>query len=382
MYIHEYQAKEMLARYGLAVPRGRLVCSARDASRAAESLGGPGVLKAQIHAGGRGAAGGVRTAASPEEAATVYEALIGTRLFTKQTGPAGKRVRRVYIEEILEPKLELYLALALDRASGKVAISASAQGGMGIEASGGLASILVDPVAGPQAYALRKLARALGVEAGEGEALAKIIRSVFALFVELDASLVEINPLALGGQGFVALDAKVAFDDNALFRHPELLDLRDIEEEEAEEFEASKYGLSLIRLEGSIGCLVNGAGLAMATLDAIAALGARPANFLDLGGAASANSIRRAFEILTADQRVEVALVNIFGGIVRCDEVARGILAGLETRGRGIPMVVRFDGNRAEEGRAVLRRLGPMVRFAASLEAAATAASEFQRGGI
>lgn len=376
MYVHEHQAKDILARRGVAVPRGRLVSSARDTRVAAEELGGQAVVKAQIHAGGRGKAGGIRVAPSPEEAAALYERMIGSRLVTGQTGPSGRRVRRVYLEERLSADRELYAALSVDRGSGRVVIRASGDGGMDVEGKGAMSSITVDPAMGPAAFALRDLAAEIGLSGSLAASFSSMATMLYDAFVGLDCSLIEINPLAVVGERVVALDAKMAFDDNALYRHPEIAELRDIEEEETEEFEASKYGLSYVKLDGSVGCLVNGAGLAMATLDAVTAAGGRPANFLDLGGGASEEAVRRAFELLVEDGRAKAALVNVFGGIVRCDAVARGVKAAIAATGTGIPVIVRFAGNRAAEGRAEMEALGARARFASSLQEAAAMAVE------
>lgn len=376
MYVHEHQAKEILARRGVAVPRGRLVSSARDTRVAAEELGGEAVVKAQIHAGGRGKAGGIRVAPSPEEAAALYERMIGSRLVTGQTGPSGRRVRRVYLEERLSADRELYAALSVDRGSGRVVIRASGDGGMDVEGKGAMSSITVDPAMGPAAFALRDLAAGIGLSGSLAASFSSMATMLYDAFVGLDCSLIEINPLAVVGERVVALDAKMAFDDNALYRHPDIAELRDIEEEETEEFEALKYGLSYVKLDGSVGCLVNGAGLAMATLDAVTAAGGLPANFLDLGGGASEEAVRRAFELLAEDGRAKAALVNVFGGIVRCDAVARGVKAAIAATGTGIPVVVRFAGNRAAEGRAEMAALGARARFASSLQEAAAMAVE------
>ena len=397
MNIHEHQAKEILGRYGVAVPRGILPASAREARAAAEELGGRVVVKAQIHAGGRGAAGGVKLARTPEEAAALYEDFLGMRLVTRQTGPAGARVRRIYLEEALAIDRELYLSFLIDRKEARVAILASAAGGSGVEdsrdASAKLLRAIVDPALGPASHATRDLARGLGLSGSARQAFISLVAKLYRVFVELDCSLLEINPLALLADGRLSvLDCKMSFDDNALFRHPELLEYRDIEEGPPEEFEASKYGLSYVRLDGTIGCMVNGAGLAMATLDAVSLRGGSSANFLDLGGGASREAVKKAFQIILEDDRVNAVLVNVLGGIVRCDEVALGIKAAadearpaLAKAGRRVPIVARLAGNHSEEGRELLAggSLGPdlPVRFAVNMEEAATLAVAAARSG-
>jgi succinyl-CoA synthetase beta subunit len=315
-------------------------------------------------------------AKDPAEAATLYERLLGMRLVTAQTGPEGRRVRRIYLEEKLPIHRELYLSLFVDRSSGRVVVAASASGGMGVEGhAGNLLSRPIDPAIGPEPHALRAMAADLGLKGAQCASFLSIASALYRAFTELDCSLIEINPLAVArGQELVAADAKMSFDDSAIFRHPDLADLRDMEEESAEEFEASKYGLSFIKLDGSIGCLVNGAGLAMATLDAIAQRGGRAANFLDIGGSASEEAIERAFELLSEGGGPKAILVNVFGGIVRCDAVAEGI-ASAARRGRAdSPLVVRFAGNRAEEGIKKLRSSGLAFQAAADMNEAAALA--------
>jgi succinyl-CoA synthetase beta subunit len=386
MNIHEYQAKEILGRYGLAVPRGTLVASSREARIAAENFGGKAVVKAQIHSGGRGASGGVKLAQDPVAAAALYEAFLGMRLVTRQAGPAGARVHRVYVEEALDITKELYLSLSIDRSRARVVLLGSASGGIEVESrlgedGGDLFRADIDPVIGPTAYSVRALSTSLGLSGASARQLLSFVSKLYGLFVDLDCSLVEINPLAVTADGnLVAVDCKMAFDDNALFRHPDNLEYRDIEEGSPEEFEASKYGLSYVRLDGSIGCLVNGAGLAMATLDAISQRGGAPANFLDLGGAASEKAVRRAFEIILEDRRLVAILVNVFGGIVHCDDVARGIVSAIDSNAVRVPLVARLDGNRAEEGRAIFAKAGAEcgfhVEFAGDLGEAASLATE------
>jgi succinyl-CoA synthetase beta subunit len=395
MNIHEYQAKEILGASGVSVPRGILPASAREARIAAEELGGRVVVKAQIHAGGRGKAGGIRLAADPEEAAALYEEFLGMRLITKQTGPSGARVRRVYLEEALPIARELYLSFFIDRNKARVSILASAAGGSGVEdaADRKMLGIAIDPCLGPTVHVMRNIAFGLGLVDRPRQAFFGIVQKLYRVFCDLDCSLLEVNPLALLEDGrLLPLDCKMSFDDNALFRHPELLEYRDIEEGPPEEFEASKYGLSYVKLDGSIGCMVNGAGLAMATLDALSLRGGTSANFLDLGGGASREAVRKAFSIILEDGRVKAVLVNVLGGIVRCDEVAHGIVAAANTAGPAsafssgcLPVVARLAGNHAQEGRELLAggALGPgfRVQLAGSMEEAATLAVAAARSG-
>jgi succinyl-CoA synthetase beta subunit len=379
MKIHEYQAKELFSRYGIPVPRGLLVRSAGESALAAESFGGRAVVKAQIHAGGRGKAGGIRMAHSPEEASLLYEQLLGSRLVTAQTGPGGSLVRKIYVEAPVESERELYLALLFDRKASRACFLASAEGGTEIEeANGAAARVGIDPALGPTAYALRNLASALRLFGrAQGEFL-RMAHNLYRLFRELDASLVEINPLALlADESLMALDAKIVFDDNALFRHPDIARLRDPEQEDPRESEAAKYGLSYVGLDGAIGCLVNGAGLAMATLDAIALRGGRAANFLDIGGGVREEGATEAFRLLLGDPKARAILVNVFGGIVRCDVVASGMVRALEKVKRVPPVVVRLSGNRAEEGKNLLKSARPAeghaldIRFAQNIDDAA-----------
>lgn len=395
MNILEYQAKELLAERGVPVPRGALPLSAYEARSVAAELGASVIVKAQIHAGGRGKAGGVKLAANPAEAAALYDELLGKNLITAQTGPSGARVRRVYMEEALPIEREFYLGFVIDRKEGRVAILAAKEGGSEVERNASAAClqrVVVDPALGPTAYALRDLARELGLEGPARKSFFDLVDKLYHSFVELDCSLLEVNPLALLADGSLAIaDCKMAIDDSALFRHPGLLKYRDIDETTSEEYEASKYGLSYVRLDGgSIGCMVNGAGLAMATLDAITARGGSSANFLDLGGGADADAARRAFRIILDDSRVDALLVNILGGIVSCDTVATGIEAAIAesqalmvAAGRKMRIVARLAGNHAEEGRSRLMKsgLGPSfsLKFASNMEEAASfavAASE------
>ena len=361
MNIHEYQAKEILKGYGVAVPRGRVATSPEEAEAAAVSLGTPVcVVKAQIHAGGRGKAGGGKVVRSPGEAREAAAALLGRKLVTHQTGPEGKEVLKVYVEEGCDIARELYLGMVVDRATGCVTLMASTQGGMEIEevAARTPEKILkqaVDPAAGYMPYQGRRLAYGLGLTGEAAKNAQKFIAALYKAFVECDASLAEINPLVVSATGEVlALDAKMNLDNNALFRHKELEALRDVTEEDPRELEASKFDLSYITLNGNIGCMVNGAGLAMATMDIIQHFGAEPANFLDVGGGASAEQVTNAFRLLLSDPKVEAVLVNIFGGIMRCDVIAEGILEAAKSVHLSVPLVVRLQGTNVELGRKML----------------------------
>ncbi len=364
MKIHEYQAKELLRRFEVAVPRGRVARSIAEAEEAAKELGLPVVVKAQIHAGGRGKGGGVKLARTMEEVHNLVKTMLGMTLVTHQTGPEGRLVHTLLIEEGLKIKQEFYLGLLLDRALSRLVFMASAAGGMDIEevAARTPEKILkeyIDPAVGLQSFQARKLAFGLGLAP---ELVGKATRFMLALYrayVELDASLIEINPFLLteGGELY-ALDAKVNFDDNALYRHKEFAELRDLNEEAPLEIEASKYDLNYIKLDGNIACMVNGAGLAMATMDIIKLAGGEPANFLDVGGGASQERVENAFRILLADRHVQAVLINIFGGIVRCDMVARGVVEAARKLSVKVPVVVRLEGTNVEEGQRVLRESG------------------------
>jgi len=365
MKIHEYQAKAILARFGVPVPRGEVVVKKGEAEAAAERLGTPVVVvKAQIHAGGRGKAGGVKVAKSPEEAATLAERMLGMKLVTAQTGPEGRIVRRVLVEEGLDIKRELYLSVLVDRAMGAPMFMASAAGGMEIEqvAKDNPEAILretIRPETGFQAYHARKLAFGLGLSAELAHAAVPFMHSLYRAFIETDSSLLEINPCVVTGDGrLVALDAKVNFDDNALYRHPEFKDLRDLDEETPLEVEASKYKLNYIKLDGSIACMVNGAGLAMATMDIIKLSGGRPANFLDVGGDASEERVKNAFRILLSDPNVKAVFINVFGGILRCDMLASGIVSAAKELRFKVPVVVRMEGTNVRQGQEILRNSG------------------------
>ena len=365
MKIHEYQAKAILARFGVPVPRGEVVVKKGEAEAAAERLGTPVVVvKAQIHAGGRGKAGGVKVAKSPEEAATLAERMLGMKLVTAQTGPEGRIVRRVLVEEGLDIKRELYLSVLVDRAMGAPMFMASAAGGMEIEqvAKDNPEAILretIRPETGFQAYHARKLAFGLGLSAELAHAAVPFMHSLYRAFIETDSSLLEINPCVVTGDGrLVALDAKVNFDDNALYRHPEFKDLRDLDEETPLEVEASKYKLNYIKLDGSIACMVNGAGLAMATMDIIKLSGGSPANFLDVGGDASEERVKNAFRILLSDPNVKAVFINVFGGILRCDMLASGIVSAAKELRFKVPVVVRMEGTNVRQGQEILRNSG------------------------
>lgn len=360
MKVHEFQAKEVLARFGVPIPRGRVVTNVQEARQAAEALGGRVVIKAQVHAGGRGKAGGVKLASSPQEAETVASQILGMKLVSVQTGPEGKLVRKVLVEEALPIAKELYLGVVLDRSRGLPVMMASAFGGVEIEevAREHPDAILrehFDPALGLLAFQARKLAFGMGLSGVAFAEFGKLSQALARAYNETDASLAEINPLVITEDGKVlALDAKMNFDDNALSRHPEIAALRDQEEEDPYEVEASKFDLNYIKLDGNIGCMVNGAGLAMATMDIIKHYGGSPANFLDVGGGASQERVEAAFRILLSDPNVKAVLINIFGGIVRCDMIASGVLAAARNLEVRLPIVVRLEGTNVEEGRKIL----------------------------
>jgi succinyl-CoA synthetase beta subunit len=362
MKIHEYQGKELLRKFGVPVPRGIVARSPEEAYQAAKELAtGVVVVKAQIHAGGRGKGGGVKLAQSPEEAREIARQMLGMKLVTHQTGPEGREVRVLLIEEGLPIDKEFYLGIVLDRASGRPVFMASEAGGMDIEevAAKTPEKILketVDPAVGFCPFQARKLAFGLGIRSELVNQAVKFMQSLYNANEQMDASLMEINPFLLTKDNrLIALDAKVNFDDNALFRHKEFIDLRDLNEEEPLEIEASKYDLNYIKLDGNIACMVNGAGLAMATMDIIKLAGGEPANFLDVGGGASQERVEAAFRILLADQNVKAVLINIFGGIVRCDMVARGVVDAAKKLNIKVPVVVRLEGTNVEEGQRVIR---------------------------
>ncbi len=367
MKIHEYQGKAVLAQFGVPVPRGKVAYTADEAVEIGKELGFPVVVKAQIHAGGRGKAGGVKLARTADDCEKVAKAMLGTTLHTHQTGPEGRVVRRLLVEQgmDLEGAKEMYLAILVDRSTGRPVFMASAAGGMDIEevAAKNPKAILkeqVDPAVGFQPFQARKLAFGLGVPGALIGKAVPFMPSLYRAFEGTDASLLEINPFLMTRAGdLIALDAKVNFDDNALYRHPELRELRDFDEEDPLEVDASKYSLNYIKLEGgNVGCMVNGAGLAMATMDIIKLAGGSPANFLDVGGGANAEQIRNAFRILLADPDVKAVLINIFGGILRCDVLAEGVIAAVRELKVKVPVVVRMKGNKEEEGKEMLRTSG------------------------
>jgi succinyl-CoA synthetase beta subunit len=385
--IHEYQAKSVLARYGVPVPRGEVAFSAAEAGEIARRLGGSVVVvKAQIHAGGRGKGGGVKLARSPEQAEQIANEMLGMTLVTHQTGPEGKKVNRVLIEEGLQIERELYLSILIDRAVEAPVVIASAAGGMDIEevAASHPEKILneaVDRGTGIVPFQARKLAFGIGLESGPANKLVKVLDSIYKAFVDTDASMIEINPLILTKNGdLLALDAKVTFDDNALYRHADIRDFRDTTEEDPLEVEASKFNLNYIRLDGNIGCMVNGAGLAMATMDIIKLAGGEPANFLDVGGGANAEQIKNAFRILMADKNVKAVLINIFGGILRCDVLAQGVIAAVKEPGVPVPIVIRMEGTNVEEGKRMLRDSGLNFTTADSMGEAATTVVTLAKG--
>jgi len=359
--IHEYQAKEILRRYGIDTPRGEVTDQPAEARRICEELGGRCVVKAQIHAGGRGKGGGVKLAGSPEEAETLAGQILGMNLVTPQTGPGGQEVKKVYIEEASEIARELYISVTLDREKGMPLLMASTEGGMDIEqvAEEKPEAILkewVHPHLGMLPFQARRLAAGLDFHGATAKAGMKLAQKLVRCYLDTDASLVEINPLVVTGDGAViALDAKMGFDDNALFRHKDVLEMRDLAEENPIEVEAGEYGLSYIKLDGNIGCMVNGAGLAMSTMDIIKLHGGEPANFLDVGGSASQEAVANAFRLLVSDPAVEAVLINIFGGIARTDRIARGVVDGIAEIGEvHVPVVVRLEGTNVEKGRQIL----------------------------
>jgi succinyl-CoA synthetase beta subunit len=375
MKIHEYQGKEIFRQYGVATPRGRVAFTPAEAESAAQELGTKVVVvKAQIHAGGRGKAGGVKIAKSPKEAHDLAQKLLGMKLVTPQTSKEGQVVRRLFVEEGIDIDKEFYLGLILDREKSRICVMASREGGVEIEevAAHRPEAILkewIDPAVGLQPYQARNLAFGLGLPAASINKAVKFMISLSKLFEEKDCSLVEINPLVLTKQGDVlALDAKLNFDDNALFRHPEVLGLRDLDEENPAEIEASKYDLSFIKLDGNVGCLVNGAGLAMATMDIIKHHGGDPANFLDVGGGANKEKVTAAFKIILQDPAVQGIFVNIFGGIMRCDVIAEGIIAATRELGLKVPLVVRLEGTNVEQGKKLLAESGLKITPADSMK--------------
>jgi len=377
MKIHEYQAKQILARFGVTTPRGDVAYTAEEARSVAERLGGTVVVKAQIHAGGRGKAGGIKVARDSKEAERLAHEMLGRKLVTLQTGAEGRVVRRVLVEEGLEIARELYLGIVIDRSLARPVVMASSEGGVEIEivAAEHPEKILkeyIDPAVGFQAFQARKLAFGLGLDAALVNEATRFFTAIYRAFEATDASLVEINPLVVTRDGrLLALDAKMNFDDNALSRHKDIRELRDLDEEDPLEVKASNYNLSYIRLDGNVGCMVNGAGLAMATMDLIQYAGGRPANFLDVGGGASEEQVRRGFEIILSDPNVRAVLVNIFGGIMRCDIVASGVVAAARSLGVKVPVVVRLEGTNVELGQKILRESGLNFTVASGMKDAA-----------
>lgn len=381
MNIHEYQARELFEKFGVATPRGKVASTPEEAEAIAHEIGGDKVVvKAQIHAGGRGKGtftsgfkGGVHLCKTPEEVREIAGKMLGETLVTIQTGPEGRLVKKIFVAEAAEIAKELYIAILLDRASSAPVIIASTEGGMDIEAVAEhtpekIFKEYVDPLLGLQAFQTRKIAQSLGLKGKQASQGAKLIANLYKCFIESDCSMVEVNPLVITPAGEVqALDAKFNFDDNALYRHPEIVALRDTDEEDPREVEASKFGLNYIGLDGNIACLVNGAGLAMATMDIIQHFGGSPANFLDVGGGATKDQVTAAFKIILGDKNVKGILVNIFGGIMRCDIIAEGILAAVQETNLSIPLVVRLEGSNVELGKKIIRESGLAVISADSL---------------
>jgi succinyl-CoA synthetase beta subunit len=369
MKIHEYQAKKLLRDCGIPVPRGEVAATPEEARRIAAELAGRVVVKAQIHAGGRGKGGGVKTALTPDETYAAARSILGMQLVTHQTGPEGKKVRKVLVEEASAIRKELYLSLVVDRSRGKecVVFMASEAGGMDIEQVAAttpekIVRCSVHPAVGFSPFQARKLSVSMALDGGQGRQFAEIARSLYRLFLEKDCSLLEINPLAITAQGqLLALDTKLNFDDDGLYRHPEIRELRDADEEEPLEVAARNASVNYIKLDGNVGCMVNGAGLAMTTMDLIKMAGGEPANFLDVGGSASPEQIEKAFRILTSDPGVKCILINIFGGVLRCDRVSAGLIQAAANIEMKLPMVVRLQGTNVEEGRRMLQESG--LRF-------------------
>ncbi|MEW5708258.1 MAG: ADP-forming succinate--CoA ligase subunit beta [Pseudomonadota bacterium] len=378
MKIHEYQAKEILRKYGVATPRGFPCFSVDEALEAAKKLGGPvWVVKAQIHAGGRGKGGGVKLAKSLDEVRARASEILGMRLVTHQTGPEGRIVKRLLIEEGADIRKELYVGMVVDRVTQRVCLMASSEGGMDIEEVAAktpekIHKVFIDPETGLKAEEADEVARKIGIPEGSISKARAVLQGLYRAFWECDASLAEINPLILTGDGSVlALDAKMNFDDNALFRHPEIVEMRDLDEEDPLEIEASKYDLSYISLDGNIGCLVNGAGLAMATMDTIKLFGGEPANFLDVGGGATTEKVTEAFKIMLKNPKIKAILVNIFGGIMRCDVIAEGVVAAAKQVHLSVPLVVRMKGTNEDIGKRILAESGLPIISADNMAEAA-----------
>ena len=386
MKIHEYQAKELFRKYGVPTPQGRAAFSAEEAVEVAKTLGGyPVVVKAQIHAGGRGKGGGVKLAQSEQEVGSIAGQIIGMNLVTHQTGPQGQEVKKVLVEQGLNIAKELYLSLIPDRALAKIVIMASEAGGMDIEDVAAktpqkIIKVAINPLQGIQAYHCRQVAFGLNLPAASIKPFVTLLKNLYRLFVDYDGSLVEINPLVLTADGsVVALDAKINFDENALFRHKDILEYRDLDEEDPLDVEASKYNLNYINLDGNVGNMVNGAGLAMATMDLIKLAGAEPANFLDVGGGASAEMVENGFRIILSDPSVKGILINIFGGILRCDVLAEGVVQAAKKTGIRVPVVVRMEGTNIDEGRRILAESGLDLITATDLKDAAGKVAEIAK---
>ncbi|MDP2952499.1 MAG: ADP-forming succinate--CoA ligase subunit beta [Chloroflexota bacterium] len=387
MKIHEYQAKKLMAEFGIPVPRGEVAATPQEARQAAARLGGKVVVKAQAYAGGRGKAGGIKVVDSPQEAERAARGMLGKRLVTHQTSPEGVPVSRVLVEEAAAVQQELYLSIMVDGAAAMPVVIASAAGGMEIEevAAKSPEKILkayIDPVVGFQPFQGRKLSYGMGLDAGLVRPAAELMGNLYRLFRAKDCSLAEINPLVVSGGKLMALDAKLNFDDNALFRHKDIADLRDVEQEEPLETKATDAGISYVKLDGDVGCMVNGAGLAMATMDIIKQVGAMPANFLDVGGGASEEQVAQAFMLILSDPKVKRVLVNVFGGILRCDVAARGIVAAVKQAEVKVPVVVRMRGTNVEEGNQILARSGMNIIVAADLWDAAQKVASVGQGGL
>ena len=379
MKIHEYQAKEVLRAFGVPVPNGAVARTPEEAEAIAKDLGGAVVVKAQIHAGGRGKGGGIKLASNPAEAREVASEIIGMQLVTPQTGTEGQKVKSVWVENATDIDRELYLGIVLDRAQSRLVVMASSEGGMDIEEVAAttpekILKEVVHPGVGLQPFQARHLALGLGLEGDQLKQGVVFITALYKAYIETDCSLAEINPLVVSKSGEVlALDAKMNFDDSAMYRHSDIYELRDVDEEDPLEVEASKYDLNYIKLDGEVGCMVNGAGLAMATMDIVKYAGSSPANFLDVGGGTNVERVKNAMRILTSDEAVKAVLINIFGGIVRCDRVAEGVVAALEDIEINVPLVVRLQGTNAEEGAQILENSGLEFTVARKLQEAAEA---------
>jgi succinyl-CoA synthetase beta subunit len=386
MKVHEYQAKALLAHYGVAIPRGEVTDSPAEAREIAKRLGGRAVVKAQIHAGGRGKGGGVKLAQNPEEAFELAKTILGMTLVTHQTGPQGRLVQKVLVEEALDIDRELYLGVTLDRSRGAAVMMASKSGGMEIEevAARDPKAIVREPAQDGSLFPFqaRKLAFALGLSGDSLKKGVSFMQALMRAYAETDASLAEINPLLITKSGDVlALDAKMTFDDNALFRHPDIREMRDLSEEDPLEVEASRFGLNYIKLDGQVGCMVNGAGLAMATMDLVKLAGGEPANFLDVGGGANEEQVKNAFRIILSDKNVRAVLINIFGGIMRCDIIAKGVVGAVREMGLSIPVVVRLEGTNVDLGKQILRESGLKIIPSDGLTDGAKKAVEAAKSG-